>query len=329
MQSVKISSRSLLASSLVLGFCVLLPCGELRGQNNSSSNETTAVKSVKSDEAGVVASIRVFELPVSIDKNDQQQCELINQLLCDTDVRNIEIQCPSVPGAHSGKPWKNPMFASGEPDPQLFCPANSRKQSVIIVKLDGDAVKAFVDSASDDSLVALTMAPTVSMFSGQAAEIQTGHSRNFVTGCQPPAGESTGPQRPLVSTIPEGLRIQIVADSGESGIGLDVTVEDWSIDGVEEILVKGHDGEEFTLQVPDVNVESASATATVAPDQSLLLISAGVDSGKKASSGVPLNSEKKLFRKASPASAPTRTAILITVTATENVSTGGDAGQLK
>lgn len=252
--------------SLATAFAIIL-CQTLSAQQ--------PVVSTNADSADLVAEIRFVSFPVTVDKDGKQQCEMLDQLLRSTDLRNIEVQCPNRGGNPAIQDSNNPLkFANnpGIPNGHTVDQPNNRQDSALVANLNAESVFSLLQSAKGNSRANICQAPTITMHSGQEAEVNAETTSPFVTGVERISGDFAVALQPIVSLIPEGLQLKISARIDADKIVVNATVENWAIRGVETIDIGNLSGQPIQVQFPDVDVNSAFATGQVASGESLLIV---------------------------------------------------------
>ena len=107
---------------------------------------------------------------------------------------------------------------STEADGQLFMELRETAtpfRPLLGAKITESQARQFVVTSLQDARSNIMLAPKVTLFNGQSAQIMDETQHPFVTGVRPIAGTNASALEPIIDVLPEGVRVQIRGDVSE------------------------------------------------------------------------------------------------------------------
>jgi bla regulator protein blaR1 len=143
---------------------------------------------------------------------------------------------------------------------------------VAFAKLDEQHSTALIDAAQGDRRTNVLNAPKITMFNGQEAMLADYAQRPFVVGVRPVVGELGTAMQPKIVTLKEGTEITVHAVQSRDlkTIHLKQRMEMISV-GQVETATASVQGQEVTIQIPQVQRYVLNVDTEIKSDQSLLV----------------------------------------------------------
>lgn len=184
-----------------------------------------------------------------------------------------------------------------------------QQSPLFIERLDDDEVRQLLRTTEGDARSNILLAPKVTLFDGQTAQIQDAVSRPYVVGIT--SGEDGF--TPQTETISEGTHLVVRAVmQSDDQVRLDLRAR---LSDVKETLVANAGPPNVQIQVPTVNAQEFQLSAIVSNGETLAILGIHtadltITKTSPVQVGIPFGS--RMFRNTSRAKVPQEILLLVT-----------------